>query len=429
MKRNTGPDNTRGMMGFFSVPVDDPVAAWREALEKDALSPRTLYIHIPFCRSRCPFCPFYLGAAAPGEMEEYVNLLVRELERWGKEAGRFPVNAVYFGGGTPSDLTSGQFVAILDALHHNYRLAADCEITVEGRIDGLDAKKVRTLAANGVNRLSVGVQTFDTELRRRLGRQSDRATVLARLEELAKLNELAVVIDLLYGLPGQTLADLREDLDLLFSSTQLSGLDLYRLRVGETLPLAKLIAAGKLPATPGEEEAFEMFQLGVERMRAEGAVRLSPLHFAFDARERNLNNTVSGAKNVCLPFGMKAGGRLAGFRFSQHTGLADYRRAVEAGEKPLASAGVYPPDFAACGALSGQIYRRMQVDPVRVAEAAPVAVRDAVRRNLERGADAWKEQGYLTSGGNGVFSLTERANFSHRRMAADLMERIAEAFE
>jgi len=172
-----------------------------------------------------------------------------------------------------------------------------------------------------------------------------------------------------------------------------------------------------------------MFRLGVERMRAEGAVRLSPLHFAFDARERNLNNTVSGAKNVCLPFGMKAGGRLAGFRFSQHTGLADYRRAVEAGEKPLASAGVYPPDFAACGALSGQIYRRMQVDPVRVAGAAPEAVRDAVRRNLERGVEAWQEQGYLTSAGNGVFSLTERANFSHRKMAADLMERIAEAFE
>lgn len=422
-------DGQRGMMGFFSVPAADPAAAWREALDKDALSPRTLYIHIPFCRSRCPFCPFYLGAAAPGELDEYVGLLVRELERWGKEAGRFPVNAVYFGGGTPSDLSAGQFVAILDALHRNYRLAADCEITVEGRIDGLNAEKVRVLAANGVNRLSIGVQTFDTKLRRKLGRQSDRETILARLNGLAGLNELAVVIDLLYGLPGQTLADLREDLNILFSSTQLSGLDLYRLRVGELLPLAKLIEAGTLPAVPGEDEAFEMFQLGVERMHAEGAVRLSSLHFAFDVRERNLNNTVSAAKNVCLPFGMKAGGRLAGFRFSQHTGLADYRRAVEVGEKPLASAGVYPPDFAACGALSGQIYRRMQVDPVRVAEAAPEPVRDAVRRNLERGAEAWKEQGYLTSGKNGVWCLTERANFSHRKMAADLMERIAEAFE
>lgn len=422
-------DGQRGMMGFFSVPAADPAAAWREALDKDALSPRTLYIHIPFCRSRCPFCPFYLGAAGPGEMEEYVNLLVRELERWGEEAGRFPVNAVYFGGGTPSDLSSGQFVAILNALHHHYRLAADCEITVEGRIDGLDAEKVRVLAAHGVNRLSIGVQTFDTALRRKLGRQSDRATVLARLEELAGLNELAVVIDLLYGLPGQTPADLREDLNILFSSTLLSGLDLYRLRVGETLPLAKLIEAGKLPAAPGEEEAFEMFQLGVERMRAEGAGRLSPLHFAFDARERNLNNTVSGAKHVCLPFGMKAGGRLAGFRFSQHTDLADYRRAVEVGEKPLASAGVYPPDFATCGVLSGQVYRRMQIDPARVAGAAPEPVRDAVRRNLARGAEVWQARGYLTSAENGVWSLTERANFSHRAMAADLMERIAEAFE
>lgn len=423
------PDGQRGMMGFFSIPVADPAAAWREALAEDAPSLRTLYIHIPFCRSRCSFCPFYLGAAGPGELEEYVRLLVRELERWGEEAGRFPVNAVYFGGGTPSDLSAGQFVAILDALHRYYRLAADCEITVEGRIDGLDAEKVLLLAAHGVNRLSIGVQTFDTELRRKLGRQSSRETILARLGELVGLNELAVVIDLLYGLPGQTLADVREDLNILFSSTQLSGLDLYRLRAGETLPLAKLIAEGKLPAVPGEEEAFEMFQLGVARMRAEGAVRLSPLHFAFDARERNLNNTVSGAKHVCLPFGMKAGGRLAGFRFSQHTALADYRRAVEAGEKPLAAAGAYPPDFATCGVLSGQIYRRMLVDPVRVAEAAPEPMRDAVRRNLARGAEAWRERGFLTSGENAVWFLTERANFSHRAMAADLMERIAEAFE
>lgn len=417
------------MMGFFSEPVENPAEAWREALAADSLSPRTLYIHIPFCRSRCLFCPFYLGPAGPGEIEEYLRLLKCELERWAEEAGRFPVNAVYFGGGTPSDLTGGQMASILDVLHRRYRLAADCEITVEGRIDGLDAEKARILAAHGVNRLSVGVQTFDTKLRRSLGRQSSRETILARLEELAGLNEFAVVIDLLYGLPGQTLDDVRSDLDTIFSSTRLSGLDLYRLRVGETLPLAKAIEAGKLPPAPGEEESFEMFLLGVERMRAEGAARLSPLHFAFDPRERNMNNTVSSSKNVCLPFGMKAGGRLAGFRFSQHTGLDEYRRMVEAGEKPLASAGAYPPDFPACGVLSGQIYRQMRIYPDRVAAAAPETVREAVRRNLVREAEKWCGTGHLVPGNDGAFTMTELANFSHRSMAAELMARIAEAFE
>ncbi len=419
----------RGMMGFFSHPLEDPAAAWSEALAVDSCSPRTLYIHIPFCRSRCPFCPFYLGSATPDEMAEYVRLLKLELERWGGEAGRFPVNAVYFGGGTPSDLSGEQLGSILATLRRNYRLAADCEITVEGRIDGLEAEKVKILAAHGVNRLSIGVQTFDTVLRRRIGRKTDRETILHRLGELADLNEMAVVIDLLYGLPGQTPDDLRNDLDMIFSATRLSGLDLYRLRVGESLPLAKAIEVGKLPPVPDEEEAYRMFQLGVDRMRSEGAVRLSPLHFAFDTRERNTNNTVSASKNPCLPFGMKAGGRLSGFRFTQVTDFDEYRSKVEAGEKPLATAGRFPPDFPVCGILSGQIYRRMHVAPDRVADAAPEAVRDRVRRNLTQGATEWSERGLLIAREDHVFELTERANFSHRRLAADLMGRIAEAFE
>lgn len=147
---------------------------WEEALAADTATRRTLYIHIPYCRSRCPFCPFYLGGAGEEETAEYVRLLRLELERWGELAGRFPVNAVYFGGGTPSDLGAESLVSLLDAVRKNYRLAADCEITVEGRIDGFEPEKARRLAAHGANRLSIGIQTFDTELRRRLGRVSDR---------------------------------------------------------------------------------------------------------------------------------------------------------------------------------------------------------------------------------------------------------------
>ena len=138
-------------------------------------------------------------------------------------------------------------MSLLDAVRKNYRLAADCEITVEGRIDGFEPEKARRLAAHGANRLSIGIQTFDTELRRRLGRVSDRRAILGRLEALAAINEFSLVIDLLYALPGQTAARWEADLATLLAATRVSGLDLYRLKVSDTLPLAAAIRAGSMP--------------------------------------------------------------------------------------------------------------------------------------------------------------------------------------
>lgn len=319
-------------------------------------------------------------------------------------------------------------MSLLDAVRKNYRLAADCEITVEGRIDGFEPEKARRLAAHGANRLSIGIQTFDTELRRRLGRVSDRRAILGRLEALAAINEFSLVVDLLYALPGQTAARWEADLATLLASTRVSGLDLYRLKVSDTLPLAAAIRAGKLPPVPDGETAYAMHLAGVEAMRSAGAVRISPVHFAFDARERNLNNTVSSSKQVCLQFGMKAVGRLAGRRFMQHSEFRSYRELVSAGRKPVKSAGLLPPDFAACGELAGQIYRPMRIFPGRVAAAAPAAVRERVETAVRSGAEHWAERGFLTAEPGGGFALTERANFSHREMASDLMERIAEAY-
>lgn len=429
MDKKMSPGVPRGMMGYPVELLEDPAAAWRTAAALDSPSPRSLYVHIPYCRSRCLFCPFYLGAAERSEIDEYVRLLKHELETWAEAAGRFPVNSVYFGGGSPSELDGGELVSILETVRRNYRLAADCEITIEGRIDDLTPDKVRRFADAGVNRLSIGIQTFDTQLRRSLGRRSDRAAILARLGELSRLNELAVVIDLLYGLPGETLEMWERDLDTLFSETRISGLDLYRLRVGEGLPLAAAIAAGKLPPVPPDEAVYGMFLAGVARMKAEGAVRLSPVHFAFEPRERNLHNTVSSSKHACLPFGMKAGGRIAGYRFIQQVDFGKYREMVTAGEKPVVRAGKLPPDFPVCGVLAGQVYRQMRIYPVRVAAAAPEKFRDGVARNLERGILEWIGRGFLTAGECGGFALTEKANYSHRAMASDLMEKIAEAFE
>ncbi|MDD3119061.1 MAG: radical SAM protein [Victivallales bacterium] len=419
----------RGMMGFPGTPVADPQTAWRTAAAADNGGLRTLYIHIPFCRRRCLFCPFYFGSTDRAGMAEYVTLLGRELADAAPALNRYPINAVYFGGGTPTDLEPEDLAALLTLLHRHYRLANDCEITVEGRITGFDNDKIQACLDHGVNRFSLGVQTFDTALRRSLGRAADRNQVIARLQQLAMTNQAAVVIDLLYGLPGQTPEQWREDQRLILGEVPVSGLDHYRLRVHHRLPLAQKVAAGQLPSLPDETACWTMYRDGEELMAAAGAVRLSIKHYALDSRERNLNNDISGRKHICLPFGIHAGGRLGDYRFAQTDDPAEYRRAVTAGRKPLAAAEQLPPDFPVAAVLAGQISRQRRLNLV---PAAATAAADRHHRILELGnavLEQWREKGWLLPERHGWSGLTSRGMFMHPQLGTELMEKVAQAWE
>ena len=199
---NPGPSSgwikKRSTMGYPAAPVACSDAAWKKA----ASDPFTgaaliLYIHYPFCRSRCSFCPFFSCVGTAAERRDYVELLKQELSRAEGSFLSFPVNSIYFGGGTPSDLRPDELSGLLEILHRKFKLANDCEITLESRIDGLNDDIVDAALAGGVNRFSLGVQTFDTELRRKLGRVSDRNTVLDTIARLAARNHASVAADIL----------------------------------------------------------------------------------------------------------------------------------------------------------------------------------------------------------------------------------------
>lgn len=418
----------RGVMGYPSEELSDPFAALEEAASRDTPSRRTLYIHIPFCRSRCLFCPFFLDTADEETFHNYARLLCRELESSADLLGRFPVNAVYFGGGTPTGLAAEDFSAVMRTLRSRYRLTNDCEITVEGRIDDLSSGKLDAYLESGVNRFSIGVQTFRTETRRLLGRRTSGSEIPALLNRVSARNEASVVVDLLYGLPGQTAEQWTEDLRILMEETRVSGVDFYHLKSRKHLPLENHLAAGRLPPLPSLDAAFAMFREALARMEECGAIRLSPMHFAFETRERNLNNSISAYKNVCLPFGMKAVGRLGGCRILQSADAGEYERLVMEDRKPLASVGMLPPDFPVSGELSGELYNRRSLNPGRIAAVAPERS-GRIRESLERAIPKWVEAGYLLPARNGWFRMTELADFTHRPMATDLMEAAAEAWQ
>jgi len=433
---SSGWRKKRSTMGYPAAPVASPDAVWKEAASAPfAGNALILYIHFPFCRSRCSFCPFYSGGGTAAERHDYVELLKRELSDAEGSFLSFPVNTVYFGGGTPSDLTPDELSGLLEILHRKFTLANDCEITLESRIDGLTDELIDAALAGGVNRFSLGVQTFDTELRRKLGRVSDRETVLSTIERLTARNQASVAADLLYGLPGQTPEMMLADLDTVLHETALSGLSFYRLRMHEKLELAQTVKAGGLPAVPDETACFELHRLAETYLEAAGAKRLSVKHFAFSPRERNLHNEISAYKGACLPFGAGAGGRLGNYRFKLCPDRPAYAAKVLAGIKPIENAGEFPPDYPLGAKISLQLYRRMALNVAELEPVIPEPLRPSVMSGLMSALDEQLRQGFFeignpehAAGVSPLYQLTAKGRFNYAAVGSDLLEAAASAW-
>lgn len=196
-----------------------------------------LYIHIPFCKAKCAYCDFYSLAHSEEKMDAYMAALLRHLEEVAPRAAGMQVDTVYFGGGTPSYLGAARLCRILQTVLRRYDVARDAEITLEANPDSAgDWKELRRLRRAGFNRLSLGVQSTDDALLRRIGRihtyeQVQQAVTAARK---AKFTDLS--LDLIYGLPGQTMEDWQRTLaDAVALGPE--HLSCYGLKLEEGTPL------------------------------------------------------------------------------------------------------------------------------------------------------------------------------------------------
>lgn len=325
--------------GRHPVPADALEDAWKRLIgTPPQRRKRVAYVNVPFCANHCLFCGFYRGPAQPARMTGYASLVIEELERERAAEGvaRAPVHAVYLGGGTPSALPADELQRLLRALRSALPLAPDCEITVEGRWLGFDADKVDACLEAGANRFSIGVQSFDTSVRRSQGRRGSRDELLRFLAELVDRDRAAVVVDLLIGLPGQTpdtwQDDLRACIDL-----GLDGVDLYPLNVYPMTPLAGAIAAGKsAPALPLPEQGA-MYREGARVLEDAGWRQISNSHWARATRERNLYNLLIKQGADCLGYGAGAGGSLADHAYALEPDLERYAALLRSGRKPLSA--------------------------------------------------------------------------------------------
>jgi oxygen-independent coproporphyrinogen-3 oxidase len=225
-----------------------------------------LYIHIPFCRSRCSYCDFATGIYQGELAEAYVTAVVDEIAS-SANVGR-GVDTIYFGGGTPSLLTPAQLERILAALHKRFKVQPDAEVTLEMNPGTVTGDQLRAFRHLGVNRASFGAQTFDDAELAKLGRSHTAAETLETFRTLRATGFDNVSFDLIAGLPGQTLAGWQQNVDRALA-LQPEHLSFYLLEVHSGTPLADHIRRGLQPK-PDEDLAAEMYEWMLERAAGAG---------------------------------------------------------------------------------------------------------------------------------------------------------------
>ncbi|MDU4960319.1 MAG: heme anaerobic degradation radical SAM methyltransferase ChuW/HutW [Sporomusaceae bacterium] len=325
-----------GLRGGAIMPSDwQPL--WQRLM--DAPPPpgkRVAYVHIPFCLHRCLYCGFFQNVSSHEQENAYIDRLVREIEAGCREryvaGGR--IQAVFIGGGTPSALSAANAARLLAAIRR-LPLANDYELTLEARVHDLVPEKMEAWLDNGVNRISIGVQSFDTQVRQAVGRLDAGDIVLERLRQLSAYDQAAVIIDLMYGLPYQDRQVWQRDLALL-GEAAIDGWDLYQLNIYEHSDLRKAIDAGRLPPAATVAEQARMFA-AAETLLAENPFfsRLNVCHWSKTNRERNMYNTLTKSGNAVIPFGSGAGGSVGGISLSLDRSLQSYLNRIDQGEKPI----------------------------------------------------------------------------------------------
>lgn len=241
-------------------------------LQLTALPPLSLYIHLPWCLKKCPYCDFnsheHRGQGEESGLPEqrYVDALVADLESalplvWGRT-----VHSIFLGGGTPSLFSPEAIDRLLGAVRARIRLEADCEVTLEANPGTFEKDRFRAYRAAGVTRLSVGVQSFDDRFLTALGRVHNRDQAIAAVQEAAESFE-TFNLDLMYALPGQSLADLERDVDQALALAP-PHLSIYHLTIEPNTYFAKFP-----PVVPEDDTAYAMLDLITARTQAVGMGR------------------------------------------------------------------------------------------------------------------------------------------------------------
>ena len=291
-----------------------------------------LYIHVPFCVKKCHYCAFVSKAAEKAELAEYPELLRRELQF--RASGDQPIDSIYFGGGTPSLLQPHQLALLLEEINTRTGIAADAEITLEANPGTVDISSLTAFRNCGINRISLGIQSFDDMTLHGLGRIHTAEQSYHAFRDARRAGFDNISIDLMNSLPGQNLDQWRSE--LLHAITLLpEHISIYGLTVEEGTPFARTYPENS-PKLADDDLSADMFELADELLTQAGFDHYEIANYAR-AGYSSRHNSGYWQRDNCLGLGVAAHSFLRedhGIRFSNPATLEEYRDGVLSGALP-----------------------------------------------------------------------------------------------
>lgn len=286
-----------------------------------------IYVHIPFCKQKCYYCDFVSYANKETEMKRYVEALQKEIEIEKNETAR--VTTIYIGGGTPSLVDKEEIQKIITTIKQNYVVEKEAEITIEVNPGTVDVAKLEAYKKAGINRLSIGLQATQNDLLKKIGRIHTYGEFLTCYQLARKIGFKNINIDLMLGLPSQTLQDIEESVRKVIALNP-EHISLYSLIVEEDTPIEKMLEEKKL-TLPTEEVERNMYWQAKKTLERSGYIHYEISNFAKPGYESK-HNTNCWKQKEYLGFGVAAHSYQNKKRYCNTSCIAEYCKNNEAGK-------------------------------------------------------------------------------------------------
>lgn len=377
-----------------------------------------IYIHIPFCKSKCDYCDFYSLAGQEEQMDRYQRALLTHLRAFAPKLKGWVVDTVYFGGGTPSYYGDKRLRELLSLIQRLFSVSRHAEVTVECNPDSVEARAMARLRRAGVNRISLGVQSADAQQLRCLHRVHSPRQVVQAVADIrqAKLTNLS--LDLIYGLPGQTLADWEETLEKAMA-LEPEHLSCYGLKVEEGTPLARRVEAGEV--LPDDDTQADRYLWTVGRLERAGFAQYEISNFAKPGHESR-HNLRYWLTRPYIGFGPGAHSDFGGRRYSFVRDLDAYIQGVLEGGSILDSEELIPRQERCGEYLMLRLRTALGIEEWEY------------RRNyfmdfapLEQRLEEFQAQGWAEKTAEGRWRFTPKGFLVSNQLIGDLLDRQEQA--
>jgi putative oxygen-independent coproporphyrinogen III oxidase len=289
-----------------------------------------LYIHIPFCKTKCPYCDFY-SITSHDELTAYPDLLTGEMGMYRERFSTF--DTIYLGGGTPSLIGGDDLAGILEKVRSLFHIPDRAEITIEVNPDDVVPSLLDAWKQAGVNRISLGIQSFDDRHLKFLGRRHDGSSSTAAIGMTRDAGFENLGIDLIFGFHGQTMEDWRDSLEKA-ADFHPSHISCYQMTIEHGTPMGRMLEGGAI-TSPGEDIQHDMFVMTSEFLADRGYLHYEVSNFARGAKNISHHNSRYWDHTPYLGLGPSAHSFDGRSRWWDHRDLDIYSRKIRCGESPV----------------------------------------------------------------------------------------------